>query len=121
MYKRKTRQKNSRYIVKKVNFAVPSRDVTNQTLPGPRREKLNYSRPGIVWLLISRLGTGKLQLFLQCTLLASRINYDTIEGPPMPPSKWVQTLSLSISVNLDRYRKTLLEANISDQRLLHDL
>jgi hypothetical protein len=33
--------------VKKVShFPVPSRDVTDQTLP--RREKLNYSRPGRV-------------------------------------------------------------------------
>jgi hypothetical protein len=30
---------------------------TNQTLPG--RELLNYSRPGRVWLVTSRLGTGK--------------------------------------------------------------
>ena len=36
------------YTVKKVtDFPVPSRDVTNQTLPG--WEKSNYSRPGRVW------------------------------------------------------------------------
>jgi hypothetical protein len=35
------------YTVKKVShFPVPSRDVTDQTLPG--REKLIYSRPGRV-------------------------------------------------------------------------
>jgi hypothetical protein len=34
-----------------------SRDVTNQTLPG--RELLNYSRLGRVWLVTSRLETGK--------------------------------------------------------------
>ncbi len=46
------------YTVKKVShFPVPSRDVTDQTLPG--REKLNYSRPGRVWSVTSRLGTGK--------------------------------------------------------------
>ncbi len=35
-------------------FPALSRDVTNQTLPG--RERMNYSRPGRVWLV---LGTGK--------------------------------------------------------------
>ncbi len=42
---------------KSFNFPVPSRDVTSQTIPG--REKLNYSRPGRVWIVTSRLGTGK--------------------------------------------------------------
>jgi hypothetical protein len=43
---------------KKVSrFPVPSRDVTNQTLPG--LEKLNYSRLGRVWLVTSLLGRGK--------------------------------------------------------------
>ncbi len=37
-------------------FPFPSRDVTNQTLPG--RESFNYSRPGRVWLVTSWLGTG---------------------------------------------------------------
>jgi hypothetical protein len=46
------------HTVKKVIiFPVPSRDVTNQTLPD--REKFNNSRPGRVWLVTSRLGTGK--------------------------------------------------------------
>jgi hypothetical protein len=55
------------YTVKKVSgFPVPSRDVTNQTLPG--RELLNYSRSRGVWKETSRLGTGKqLTSFLQCT------------------------------------------------------
>ncbi len=55
------------YTVKKVyNFPVPSRAVTDQTLPG--REKFNYSRPMRVWSVTSRLGTGKSQtFFLQCT------------------------------------------------------
>jgi hypothetical protein len=54
------------YTVKKVIvFPVPSRDVTNQTLPG--REKFNYSRPGRFWLVTSRQGTGKtITFFLQC-------------------------------------------------------
>jgi hypothetical protein len=45
-------------VNKKVcNFPVPSRDVTDETLPG--REKLNYSRLGRVSSVTSRLGTGK--------------------------------------------------------------
>ncbi len=38
-------------------FPVPSRDVTNQTLPS--RELLIYSRSGRVWLVTSLPGTGK--------------------------------------------------------------
>jgi hypothetical protein len=50
------------YTVKKGNdFPVPSRYVTNQTLPG--RELLNYSRQGRVCLVTSRLGTGELLTF----------------------------------------------------------
>ncbi len=46
------------YTVKKFNdFPVCSQDVTNQTLHG--REKFIYSRPGRVWFVTSRLGTGK--------------------------------------------------------------
>ncbi len=32
----------------------------------PGREKFNYSRPGRVWSVTSRLGTGNGKLFLQC-------------------------------------------------------
>jgi hypothetical protein len=50
------------YTVKKViDFPVPSRDVTNQTLPG--QEKFNYSRLERVWLVTFRLGTGKSSTF----------------------------------------------------------
>jgi hypothetical protein len=42
---------------KVIHFPVPSRDVTDQTLPD--REKLNYSRPVRVWSVKSRLRTGK--------------------------------------------------------------
>ncbi len=46
------------YTVKKViDFPVPRWEVTKQTLPG--WEKFNYSRPGRVWLVNSRLGTEK--------------------------------------------------------------
>jgi hypothetical protein len=42
------------YTVKKVSdFPVPSLDVINQNLPD--REKLNYSPPGRILLVISRL------------------------------------------------------------------
>jgi hypothetical protein len=49
------------YTVKKGDFTVPSWDITNQTLPG--REKFNYSRPGWVWVVTSRLVTGKSIIF----------------------------------------------------------
>jgi hypothetical protein len=52
-------------LKKVIVFPVPSRDVINQTLPG--QELLNYSRPGRVWIVTSRLGTGKtINFFLQC-------------------------------------------------------
>jgi hypothetical protein len=38
---------------KVIVFPVLSRDVTNRTIPG--RELLNYSRPGRVWLVKTRL------------------------------------------------------------------
>ncbi len=51
---------------KVIGFPVPSRDVTYQTLPG--QELLNYSRPGRVGSVTSRLGTGKpLTLFYSVT------------------------------------------------------
>ena len=40
-----------------IDFPVLSRDVTNQTLPG--RKLLNYSLLERVWLVTSRLDTGK--------------------------------------------------------------
>ncbi len=47
-----------KYNVKKViDFPVPSRYVTDQTLSG--REFFNYSRPERVWSVTSRLWTGK--------------------------------------------------------------
>ncbi len=56
------------YTVKKgSDFPVPSR--TNQTLPG--QEKFNYSWPGRVWLVPSRLGTGKSLTFF--TVYAPRM------------------------------------------------
>jgi hypothetical protein len=48
----------SMHSVKKVIvFPVPSRDVTNENLPG--RKLLNYSRPGRIWFVTSRLESGK--------------------------------------------------------------
>jgi hypothetical protein len=59
------------YTVKKVIvFPVPSGDVINQTLHG--RELLNYSRPGRVWLVTSRLGTGKTITFYYSVLTETK-------------------------------------------------
>jgi hypothetical protein len=53
-------------LKKTSDIPVPSRDVTYQTLSG--RESFKYYRPGIVWYVTSRLGTGmSLTFFLQCT------------------------------------------------------
>ncbi len=51
-------------VKKASKFPVPTRDGNNQNLPG--QEQPNYSRPGRVWLLTSRLGTGNSIPFLQC-------------------------------------------------------
>ncbi len=54
----KCHENGALHCKKKVcGFPVPSRDVTNQTLPG--QEYFNYSRTERVWLVTSRLGTGK--------------------------------------------------------------
>jgi hypothetical protein len=53
---------------KKVNdFLAPSRNVTNQTLPG--REKFNYSRPGSLVIDIQAGDRKIVKLFLQCKKL----------------------------------------------------
>jgi hypothetical protein len=54
--------KPSTLYEKVYDFPILSRDVTNQTLPGG--EQFNYSQAGRVWLVTSRLGTGKLLAFL---------------------------------------------------------
>jgi hypothetical protein len=46
-------------LLKKVtDYPIPRRDITDQTLPG--QELFNYSWPGRVWPVTSRLGKGKL-------------------------------------------------------------
>ncbi len=56
---RETRKFVDCTVTKKVIvFPFPSRDVTNQTLPG--LEYFHFSRTGRLWLVTSRLGTGKL-------------------------------------------------------------
>ncbi len=68
---------SSMQTVKKVIvFPVPSRDVTNETLPG--RELLHYSRPGRVWFVTSRLGTGTRYPFLQCMSLLHEDGDDVV-------------------------------------------
>jgi hypothetical protein len=54
-------------VKKVIDIPVSSRDVTNQTLSG--REYLNYCRQGRVWLVTSRLGTGKSGTFFTVLLL----------------------------------------------------
>ncbi len=44
------------------DFPVPSRDVTNQTLPG--QEWLNYIPLGKIWFVTFRLGMGKSLTFV---------------------------------------------------------
>jgi hypothetical protein len=58
LLRRRTKARAHPHTVKKVIvFPVPSRDGIEQILPG--RELLNYSWPGRVWSVTSRLGTGK--------------------------------------------------------------
>jgi hypothetical protein len=52
------------------DFPGPNLDVTNQTLPG--REKFNYSRQGRVWIVTSRLGTGKSLTFFDSVAKSER-------------------------------------------------
>ncbi len=56
------------YTAKKnLHFPVPSRSVTNQTLPGRGPGIIKFFTSGRVWIVTSRLGTGKtLTIFLQC-------------------------------------------------------
>ncbi len=91
----------TKYTVKIFNdFPVPSRDVTNQTLPG--QEQLNYSRPGRVWLVTSQLGTGKAVTFLlQCRqILPNLLGSVHSKGGlfnklhPPPPPWWGLALCL---------------------------
>ncbi len=60
-------------VKKVIVFPVPSRDVTNQTLPG--RELLTYSRPGRVWLVTTRLGTGKSTTFFTVQEVTKRSGF----------------------------------------------
>jgi hypothetical protein len=62
--------------VKKVSGFPFPRDVTDQTLPG--REKLNYSHPGRLRSMTSRLGTGKLLTFFYSVLTSSFITLNTM-------------------------------------------
>ncbi len=92
-------------LIKVVVFPVSSRDVTNQTLPG--WELLNYSRPGRLWLLTSRLGTG--YFFYSVTQAAWRVStpvylicvsgVNILQGP---------TFSVSLSVVANRFQQQQL-------------
>ncbi len=67
---------------KVIDFPVLSRDVTNQTLPG--QEKFNYSRPGRVWLVTSRLGTGKSIIFFTVWALVTDVATCGVAFPLFP-------------------------------------
>jgi hypothetical protein len=121
------------YAVKKLNdFPVPSRDVTNQTLPC--REKFNYSRPGRVWLVTSRLGTGKsftffyIVHFVEGRFRLSKENFETVlissdsgecgkigSGhrvlPPSPAKRGVK----AVSNNLNELNTPLLPTGIGER------
>ncbi len=62
-----TLMKPSHTVKKVIDFAVPSRDETNQTLPG--QEKFNSSLPGRVWIVTFRLGTEKSIIFFDSVTL----------------------------------------------------
>ncbi len=59
---------------KVIVFPVPSGDVTNQSLPG--QDLLNYSRPGRVWSVTSRLGTGKTIIIFYSVLRLKKKDFD---------------------------------------------
>ncbi len=71
------------------DFPVPRRDVSDQTLPG--RELINDSRPGRVWSVTSRLGTGKSATF-----------FYSVGAPNPPPPQPQPDLDALLS---NRFRK----------------
>jgi hypothetical protein len=89
------------YTVKKVNgFPVPSRDVTNQSLPG--RELFKYSPPGRGWLVTSLLKIGKtLTFFYSDTRIALGMNftelpYDLLLAFHIPNNTNTQGLQIDV-------------------------
>jgi hypothetical protein len=83
--------------VKKVSdFPIPSRDVTYQTLHG--REELNYSRPGRVWLVTSRLGTGNFITFFYSVAVA-QANSDTLASSSLRRRNSKKSLSIDSSTH----------------------
>jgi hypothetical protein len=67
-------------------FPVPSRDVTNQTLPG--WELLNYFRLERVWLVTSRLGTGKTITFFYSVPPSRKVENQAKDSRPKNPIKF---------------------------------
>ncbi len=59
-----------------IDFPVLSRDVTNQTLPG--RKLLNYSLLERVWLVTSRLETGKSLTFFYSVMKKNLYSYPAV-------------------------------------------
>jgi hypothetical protein len=89
----------------KKRFAIfPSPAVTNQTLPG---SELNYFPPGTVWLVTSRLGTGKPLNFLTvCTA-----NMISFKLPLCQP--FLLSVSESVTVPACTYKSSILSVSRS--------
>jgi hypothetical protein len=76
------RRKSRKLQKKDGDFPVPSRNVTNQTLPG--REYLNYSPPGRVWLVTSLAGWGR--EVRNCKVFVWKGGILLVVDPTMPDS-----------------------------------
>ncbi len=67
---------------------VPSRDVINQTLPV--RENLDYSQPGRVWFVTSRLGKEKLVTFFY--IVAPKYSIEVFSKYVILQIRWIRPL-----------------------------
>jgi hypothetical protein len=81
-----------------IHFPVSSRDVAYQTPPG--REKLNYSPPGRVWLMTSRLEMGKWITFFTVYTKWKRISASYTLSQPHTAQVWSVKGEYSIIVHL---------------------
>jgi hypothetical protein len=90
---------------KVIVFPFPSRDVTNQTLPAAGNN-LIIPGPGRVWLVTSRLGTGKIVTFFTVymgqVILLMRLY--------LPLKRWMRTIT-ELWMTFSRVLLELLTAN----------
>ncbi len=86
-----------------MDFPVPSRVVTDQTLSG--RKKFNNAWPGRVWSVTSRLGTGKTKTFFYsvCTVLTSG-------GGQVLPRETIRLLCVRVQYNYSIYAPMIYTA-----------